>query len=120
MNFNKYVIALLLIAVLFLIYTLFLFILKEKSIELISGFNLKSDEEQRKYDIEAIVKNIKIKLFTTSVIFITGAAATLIFGKKAFYIFLFLGLAFVIKIAHFNPDKAYEKYLKKENKGEQE
>ena len=113
MNFDKYVVSLLLVGILFLVYTLFLFILKGKSIKFISGFNLKSDEEQKKYDIEAIVKDIRSKLFFTSLIFFMGAVTTLILGNKAFYISIIIGVAFVLKIVNFNPDKAYSKYLKK-------
>lgn len=112
MNFDKYVVSLLLVGILFLMYTLFLFILKEKSIKFIAGFNLKSDEEQKKYDVEAIVKDIRNKLFFTSAIFFIGAVATLFLGNNAFFISIIVGVVFVFKIVNFNPDKAYNKYLK--------
>jgi uncharacterized membrane protein YgaE (UPF0421/DUF939 family) len=74
---------------------------------------MKSDEEQKKYDVEAIAKDIRDKLLFTSTIFFVGAISTLLIGNKAFYVSILIGIAFVLRIVSFNPDKAYSKYLKK-------
>ena len=88
-------------------------IYKEKAAKFVSGFNFLSEKEQEMYDKAAISRDIKKQCYTWSLIMLGGSILSLIISPYmavfAFVAFLYL----VLKDAHFDTYKAFEKYLKK-------
>lgn len=90
-------------------------VLKEKSAGLVSGFNTIPKEKQAEYDRKYIARDMRNQCFIWSAIMLAGALLCVFVSKymaiPAFVIWLILFLRQV----HFDSDKAFQKYLKKNN-----
>lgn len=88
-------------------------ILKEKAAQFVSGFNSLSKEEQALYNKAYISRDVRNQCFTWAAIMLIGAVLshflTPYMAIPAFGIWLVL----FFKDVHFDPHKAFEKYLLK-------
>ena len=97
----------------FLIIGVLFAVFKEKAAKFVSGFNSLSEEEQALYDKAYISRDVRNQCFTWSAIMFIGAVlsyfVTAYMVIPTFVIWLFL----FFKEVHFDPHKAFEKYLLK-------
>ena len=93
-----------LIGVLFAIY-------KERAARFVSGFNSLSRKEQALYDKAGISRDVRNQCFIWSAIMLIGAVLSFITPYMAIPAYL-IWLVLFFKDFHYDPHKAFEKYLK--------
>lgn len=102
----------LIMTILFLVGTLIFAILKEKSVFLISGFNILSKEERTSYDCKALARDQKRIFEYCTIIWITSVILCNFMTKWAFIPVFVVWLLFFLKQVHLDFDRAFEKYKK--------
>lgn len=86
---------------------------KEKSAKFVSGFNTLSKDEQAMYDKAYMARDMRNSCFLWAGIMLAGALLSLILTPYlAIAAYLIWGF-FFFKDVHFDPHKAFEKYLLK-------
>ena len=97
--------------VIFFILVLCVFsILGEKSIVLISGFNLKSKDEREKYNKEKMIKDYKKSFTIWTLIFLVGAIGSYYINQYCSVIAFIIWLIIFFKDIHLDEEKAFGKY----------
>ena len=110
---NNWSLAGLIMAAMFFIFGLIFAIMKEKGAGLIAGYNFKSKEERKKYDEKQMSKDMRDLFFICSLIFLLGAVLTYIWGKLWFWVSFVVWLVYFCKNVHFDDEKAFGKYRKR-------
>lgn len=88
-------------------------IFKEKAAQFVSGFNSLSKEEQALYDKAYISRDVRNQCFTWAVIMLIGAVLSYFFTPYMAIPAFGIWLVLFFKNVHFDPHKAFEKYLLK-------
>lgn len=86
-------------------------IYKERAARFVSGFNSLSQKEQALYDKASIARDVKNQCFIWSAIMLAGAVLSFITPYMAIPAYL-IWLVLLFKDVHYDPHKAFEKYLK--------
>jgi len=94
----------------FALITIIFSILGKKAVILISGFNFKSKEERKKYDIERMSKDYRNTIFIWTLIFIIGAILSYYISKYCAVIAFVIWLIIFFKDVQLDEEKAFEKY----------
>lgn len=107
MNYGTYIC--LILAMVFGITAFIFFLLKDKGVMLISGFNILPPKEQELYDKARLCKDQRNDLLLWA--FIMGVGAILSIFSQYCAIFAFgIWLMLFLKGVHFDPGKAFEEY----------
>lgn len=101
--------------ILFLIIALFFLVKKEKGAKYISGFCMLTEEEQNRYDVSYMTKNMRNQSFIWSMIFMMGAILSYGMGSYFAILAFVIWLVLFLKECHLDSEKAFEKYLKKKS-----
>lgn len=110
---NAWGLAGIIMTIIFFIFGLIFAIMKEKGARLIAGYNFKPKEQSKKYDEKQMSKDMRNTFFIYSLIFLIGTAATYIWGKIWFWISFTIWLIYFLKNFHYDDDKAFGKYRKR-------
>ena len=94
----------------FLVFGVLFAALKERSMGLISGFNMLTPEEQAGYDRKAIARDFSRMFFTWALVLLIGAALAWFFGWIPAVIALAVWVALLIPEMHLSVEKAFGKY----------
>jgi len=101
------------IGIMFVLFSLFFFIKKEKSVFLIAGFNTLSEEEQAQYDTERLARDTAKLLLVGGLISLVGAIPTFFIGNWVAIIVFGVWLIWMLHDFHWTIEKGYSKYKRK-------
>ena len=88
-------------------------ILKEKAAKFVSGFNSLSKEEQALYDKAYISRDMRNQCFIWAAIMLIGAVLSYFLTPYMAIPTFVIWLVLFFKDVHFDPHKAFKKYLLK-------
>lgn len=97
-------------AVMFLIFSIIFALLKEKGAILISGFNSLSKEKREKYDKLKMSKDMRNLNLAWSTLFIIGGILSHFASPYIAIIFFIIWLILFFREVHFDTEKAFGKY----------
>ena len=97
-------------AVMFLIFSLIFGLLKEKGAILICGFNSFSKEKREKYDKSKMSKDMRNLFFVWCILFVIGGVLSYFVSQYIAVVFLVIWLILFFREVHFDTEKAFGKY----------
>ena len=110
MTNSEWMISLAMLGGVFLGFGVLFAVLKERSVKLISGFNMLSPEEQAEYDIKTIVRDYVRMFLSWALVMFIGAILSWFFGWIPAVIALAVWVALLIPEMHLSVEKAFGKY----------
>lgn len=97
-------------AVIFLIFSITFALLKEKGAMLISGFNTMSKRQREKYDKLKMSQDMRNDLLIWSMIFFIGGLISYFITQYIAIISFIVWLILFFRKFHYDPKKAFSKY----------
>ncbi|NLY82819.1 MAG: DUF3784 domain-containing protein [Clostridiales bacterium] len=97
-------------AVMFLIFSIIFGLLKEKGAILISGFNSISKEKREKYDKSKMSKDMRNLFFVWCILFVIGGVLSHFISQHIAIVFFMVWLILFFREVHFDTEKAFGKY----------
>ena len=102
----------LLLGVSFSVLSIIFALLKEKGVNLISGFNTMTKDEQEKYDKMKLSIDMRNSLLLWAIILLIGAILAYFISKYCAILAIVIWLIIFFKDVHIDSEKAFEKYRK--------
>lgn len=97
-------------AAMFLIFSIIFGLLKEKGAILISGFNSLPKEKREKYDKLKMSKDMRNLFFTWCILFVIGGVLSCFVSQYIAIVFFVIWLILFFREVHLDTEKAFGKY----------
>ena len=97
-------------AAMFLIFSIIFALLKEKGAILISGFNSLPKEKREKYDKLKMSKDMRNLFFAWCILFVIGGVLSYFVSQYIAIIFFVIWLILFFREVHLDTEKAFGKY----------